>query len=156
VLHPDVAARLRDALAAERDAVDGVQRARAATREALVAALRGGASYNEVARVTGTCRLGRAPRPDERVREIERLKKCRNSGNRVPHVSTGAASNAANPAVGSASEVSDMSRLIKRVVTEEYGPGSDDEDRDEKNCADDEDERAEADDDQDETESDEE
>jgi hypothetical protein len=137
VLDRDAADRLRDALAAERDALDGVEQAKDMIRDALVSALKSGASYDDIAKVTLRCRLDRAPKIDERLREIERLKKRRRRrGKTCPPVSVGSGSQLSAPSVGSPSKENTMSRLIKRTVTEEYV--RDDGKDDEKVCADDE------------------
>jgi hypothetical protein len=148
---------LRQALAAQHEA-DVRQREARAHADAMIAhEIASGVSYHEVARVTLEVRLGRPPTPDECRPEVVRLRQCRcrlvtgRHGNRAK-----VGLKIGDAVVGSESEVSDMTRLTKRITTtttEEYG--IDEKEKEDVECADDAaegDDAAEADEDADEDE----
>jgi hypothetical protein len=129
---------LRIAVQGELRASTHVRAARHHTDKVIAELRSAGMTYDEIARVTLTTRLGRAPRADERQREADRLRQRRRRAVTGGHVNVAAPRLKTNRSgVGSTSEVKHMSeRLIRRKTVEEEFISEEPDEKDD-DCADD-------------------
>jgi hypothetical protein len=142
---------------AEAKALDGVRKTRSRVAKLIDQAVSDGVSHHEIARGLLRHRLGHAPSIDERLREVERLRKRRRRGTARPAEDRGVGLKRTNSDVGCSSEVKTMAeRLIRRkteTIEEEFV--KEPEEKDDDDCDEDTKAAAGADDEEEEEEEDE-